>query len=258
MIEVVVIVESRADAVTATKLAERILVEKVDWLEPEILKHLIEWTGLDLGTSHSCWQDVGDIIKRAQASGVRVPKFLGHGRTGKFKADGAAAMKVLNLIRYLQRDREIKGVMLIRDLDNQQERRKGIEQAQAEHADIPPQLAIIIGTADRMREAWVLNGFQAIDRDEERILADLIAQLNFDPCENAHKLRSNSFAEPDRDRNPKVILDRLTNEDDEDGYRKRQCWEETALEILRSRGKQTGLTDYLEEIEQRLLPLING
>jgi hypothetical protein len=40
MIEVVVIVESRMDAVTATKLAERILVEKIDWLEPESLQHL--------------------------------------------------------------------------------------------------------------------------------------------------------------------------------------------------------------------------
>jgi len=35
MTEVVVIVESRADAETATKLAERILIEKIDWLESE-------------------------------------------------------------------------------------------------------------------------------------------------------------------------------------------------------------------------------
>jgi len=35
MIEFVVIVESSADARTATKLADRILVQKIDWLDAE-------------------------------------------------------------------------------------------------------------------------------------------------------------------------------------------------------------------------------
>ncbi len=35
MIEFIVIVESGADAETATKLAERVLVEKIDWLDNE-------------------------------------------------------------------------------------------------------------------------------------------------------------------------------------------------------------------------------
>jgi hypothetical protein len=71
MIEVVVIVEGRMDAVTATKLAERILVEKIDWLEPESLQHLFKWSGLEVGTEYSCWKDTGDIIDRAKKSSSR-------------------------------------------------------------------------------------------------------------------------------------------------------------------------------------------
>jgi len=254
MIEVIVIVESQADAITATKLANRVLVEKVDWLEHEMLEHLIKWRGLDIGSAYSCWKDINDIIDRAKKSGVHFPRFRSNRRTDTLKADGARAMKVLNLVRCLQKSQEINGILLIRDLDHQQERRMGIEQARAEHVNIPPKLEIIIGTADRMREAWVLNGFVPINSGEKQALADLIDLLKFDPCEEAHRLRSISKEEPDRIRNPKVVLEQLTDGDDN---REQQCWEETALEILRARGRNTGLTDYLEEIENRLLVILD-
>jgi hypothetical protein len=71
MIEFVVIVESRMDTVTATKLAERVLVEKLEWLEQENLQHLFKWSGLEVGTEYSCWKDTGDIIDRAKKSSSR-------------------------------------------------------------------------------------------------------------------------------------------------------------------------------------------
>jgi hypothetical protein len=141
----------------------------------------------------------------------------------------------------------------IRDLDNQPERREGIEQARSEHIDRQPRLEIVIGTADRMREAWVLNGFIPLDLEETQILEEIRGRLSFDPCEEAHRLRSNSREYPDRIRNPKVVLEKLTRMD---GLREQQCWEETSLDRLRERGCQTGLTDYLDEIEQRLIPVI--
>ncbi len=155
MLEFVVIVESSADAQTATKLAERVLVDKVNWLEPDLLQNLFQWSGLEEETTHSCWKDIGSIIERAKKSGLPIPKFLGHSKTGMLKADGAAAMKILNLIRllYLKTNRQIEAVLFIRDLDNQPERRKGMEQARSEHIDRQPKLEIVVGTADRMREA---------------------------------------------------------------------------------------------------------
>jgi hypothetical protein len=101
-----------------------------------------------------------------------------------------------------------------------------------------------------MREAWVLNGFVPLNPKEERILKEITTELTFDPRIEADRLRSNSSDE----RDPKVVVKKLT---DGDFSREQQCWEETSLEILHSRGKSTGLTDYLDEVEKRLIPLIS-
>ncbi|MEG4486418.1 hypothetical protein [Microcoleus sp. D2_18a_B4] len=256
MIEFVVIVESSADARTATKLADRLLVDKIDWLEPGQLQYLFRWSGLQENTEHSCWQDINQIIHNLQQSlGFRPPRYLGHGKDGALKADGAAAIKILNLVRFLQKTRQIKAVILIRDLDNQPQRREGIEQARSEHINRQPKLEIIIGTADRMREAWVLNGFIPSNQEEEQILQEITAQLTFNPCNESHKLRSNSWKEPDRIRNPKVVVEKLTGGKME---REQQCWEETSLELLRKNGVNTGLTAYINEIEERLIPIIGS
>ncbi len=253
MIEFVVIVESSADARTATKLADRVLVEKVDWLDDEQLQYLFQWSGIQENTEYSCWKDINQIITFFKSLGFRLPRYLGHGKDGALKTDGAAAIKILNLVRFLQKTRQIKAVIFIRDLDNQPERRKHIEEARSEHIDRQPKLEIIIGTADRNREAWVLNGFIPLSQEETRIFEEIKTKLNFDPCEESHRLRSKSFEEPDRIRNPKVIVEKLTDGKME---REQQCWEETSLAHLRERGIHTGLTAYINEIEERLIPII--
>ena len=245
MLEVVVIVESRMDAVTATKLAERVLVEKVEWVEQETLQHLFKWSGLDVGTEYSCWKSLDDIMNRAEKDGIPKPRYLGHGKTGSLKADGAAALKILKLSRLLNRkkNRKIAAVIFIRDIDSQQQRNQGIEQARLEHIDEQPHMEIVIGMADKMREAWVLNGFIPLDSEEKRILAQITTTLSFDPCEEAHRLR----ADLGEDRSPKLVVKKLTGGDI---IREQQCWEETELELLRVRGANTGLREYLKEVEQ--------
>ncbi|MDJ0514737.1 MAG: hypothetical protein QNJ74_00270 [Trichodesmium sp. MO_231.B1] len=251
MNEFIVIVESSADARTATKLGDRLLVEKVDWLEAEQLRDFFHWSGLEENTEHSCWKDIKRIIEN---SGVKIPKTR-RGKSGVTKTDGAAARKILNFVSYLQKTRQIKAVIFIRDLDNQPERKENIEKVRSEDSDRQPQVAIVMGMANRNREAWVLNGFIALNTSEEKILEEIKAQLTFDPCEESHRLRSNSKAEPERMRNPKVVLEKLTGADFE---RERKCWEETDLEILRNRGVSTGLTDYINEVENRLTSIITN
>jgi len=253
MIEFVVIVESSADARTATKLAERLLVEKIDWLEPELLQHLFQWSGLEAGTDNSCWKNIDDITKRF-SNQFKLPTIRSNGR---FKTDGQSANKIMKLISFLQhkQKRDIKAVIFMRDLDSQPERREHIEQARLEQIDPQPKLAIIIGTPDRMREAWVLNGFIPSNQQEKQILQEITTQLTFNPCEESHRLRSNSFTEPDRLRNPKVVVEKLTGGRME---REQQCWEETPLEYLREKGVDTGLTAYINEIEERLIPIIGS
>ncbi|MHC5824651.1 MAG: hypothetical protein ACYT04_54610, partial [Nostoc sp.] len=71
--------ESGADARTATKLAERVLMEQIDWLEPDIIKYIFNWSGLQAGTEHSCWSDVDKIIDDAKEKLIyKSPRFLGH------------------------------------------------------------------------------------------------------------------------------------------------------------------------------------
>jgi len=253
MIEFVVIVESNADARTATKLADRLFVDKIDWLEPEMLQHLFQWSGLEAGTENSCWKNIDDITKRFSDK-FKLPTIRSNGR---FKSDGQSANKIMTLISFLQhkQKRDIKAVIFMRDLDSQPERRKHIEQARLEQMDRQPKLAIIIGTPDRMREAWVLNGFIPSNQDEEQILKEITTELTFNPCEESHRLRSNSFTEPDRIRNPKVVVEKLTGGKME---REQQCWEDTPLELLRKKGVHTGLTAYIDEIEERLIPIIGS
>ena len=112
MIEFVVIVESSADARTATKLAERVLVDKVDWLEPEQLQYLFRWSGLEENTEHSCWRDIKVIIDAAKKSGFRIPRFIGHSQDEPLKADGAVSIKILNFVRFLQKQDRLKRLFL--------------------------------------------------------------------------------------------------------------------------------------------------
>ncbi|MGZ8246361.1 hypothetical protein, partial [Methylomagnum sp.] len=132
---------------------------------------------------------------------------------------------------------------------SQPERLEGITEARKPYIGEQTEFQIIIGTADRMREAWVLNGFIPSDQTEQRRLEETSQALGFCPCEDAHRLRSTS----DRNRNPKVVLENLTGGE---YSREEQCWKEAPLETLRTKGKHTGLTDYLSEIEQRLVPII--
>lgn len=99
MDEFIVIVESSADAEIATKLAERILVEKVDWLEPEYLQYSFSWCGLQENTAHSCWKDLTDVEKAFKREGYYTPRFIntkntnGAGKYGEpLKPDAARAI----------------------------------------------------------------------------------------------------------------------------------------------------------------------
>jgi hypothetical protein len=255
VIEFIVIVESGADSRTATKLAERVLKEKFDWLDDDILQHCFQWTGLEEGTEFSCWRDITKIIDNAKSQIKYKPsRFIGHhSKSVPLKADGAASIKVLNLVRFLQRIRQIKAVIFIRDLDNQPERKEGIEQARSEHINKTPKLEIIIGAADPKREAWVLNGFIPSNQQEKQIIEEIKNKLSFDPSIESHRLRATSEKEPERIRNVKVVVEQLTGNDME---REKQCWEETNLKHLRERGVDTGLTDYIQEVEQRLAAIL--
>jgi hypothetical protein len=97
------------------------------------------------------------------------------------------------------------------------------------------------------REAWVLAGFDPKTPDEEKYLKDLMEKLSFHPVLEAHRLSVG-------DRDSKLVLKELTSGDRE---REQECLD-APLSVLHERGERTGLRDYLQEVRQRLVPLLSG
>jgi hypothetical protein len=138
---------------------------------------------------------------------------------------------------------------LLRDSDNKLERRDGLNQARAEWEREGPNVAIIIGLAHPARECWVLVGFSPENDAEKSRLAKAHKELGFDPTQMPERLNAHEASDL---RNRKRVLTDLTNGDFE---RERWCWQPPKLAVLKDRGAGVGLSDYLEEVRLRLVPL---
>ena len=125
-------------------------------------------------------------------------------------------------------------------------RREGFEQARTSS---PHPERIVIGIAKPEREAWIIAGFVPCDEREQLVLASERQRLGFDPTLHPHELRGNGT------RSAKVALANLAASDHE---REHRCSTEPTLEHLRQRGEHTGLAAFLDEIEERVVPVISG
>lgn len=237
----VVVCEADADLRTACGLADRILCQEVQWIEPESLDGYRLWRGLEDGTAYLKWSQAGNLIRQ---SGL---KAHGHfdGRPGA--PDALAARRVLLLLRGA--DFTPDAVVLIRDSDGDLERLTGLDQARAEWQEPLP---IVLGLAHPKREAWVLAGFEPKDETERERLSLARRSLGFDPCTHAHQLlASEAGALKDAKR---VLADLLGRQPD----REEVCWRESRLELLQERGGENGLTAYVREVRERLVPVFRG
>jgi predicted ATPase len=102
------------------------------------------------------------------------------------------------------------------------------------------------------QEAWVLHGFQPMDDHERGLLAELHRQLGFDPTVASDRLTASS---PGAKKEPKRVLASLVQDD---LHREASCWQSGHLELLRTRGEATGLTEFLREVAQRLAAVVVG
>lgn len=258
--EFILIVEADADYKTAAGIAERVLQENApQWLtdllqdQPDIL---FSWTGLEDGIGFSCWSHFEAIAKKLKAEGYRFPKFNGQFSDGPTNLDYPVARNIVYLVnQYLKasKNRNIGAIVLIRDEDNQPERFATLCRLRDDLTRRGFQMPIVIGVANPEREAWILNGYEAKTAAEKQVLQDIKRRIGLDPCLEAHRLRGKSNQPGTEDRDIKRILQALTQGDP---LREEQCWQETALDILIERGQKTGLSQYIEEIESRLLPTL--
>lgn len=254
--EFIVLVEAEADFVTATGIAEKVIWEySPEWVR-EVLEispsSLFSWAGLIAETPFSCWSNYKIIESQFEQNGYRPPRFLGHDHPRT--PDYAAGKKVLLLIEFIKNryQRNIPAVLFIRDGDNQAEDRlSSFIALRNEYSKIDIQ--VIVGLAVPKREAWVLNGFDPQNENEIQLLDKVRRELTLDPCTEAHRLRGKVNQPGIELRDIKRVLMELV---DNNPLREEQCWRTTSLDILITRGNETGLTDYIDNIREFMIPIL--
>lgn len=234
-----VIYEAPADFETATTLADRVLVDAVDWLDESQLDSQRLWVREWPAGQPLTWPA---IARRARDSGIRAH---GHFDGEPGAPDAVAARRAMHYLMAVWPE-PVRVVVLIRDSDRQPQRRAGLQQAIKAHRSL---LAAVIGLAEPCREAWILAGFEPANDDEVDALCVLNQELGFDPRDESHKLSAKS----DVRRSAKGVVARLTADDHD---RQRRCWCESSLNALTTRRAHNGLAIYLSEVRRHLVPLI--
>jgi hypothetical protein len=240
--EFVVVCEARADREASCGLADRVLLEEIDWLDSTTLDSCRKWRGSTSEEHFLRWASVRDEFQHAGIKGI----FGGFGgQPGAL--DAHAARRALLLLA--SSEQRPDAVVLVRDSDGKSDRRSGLEQARdARKWPFP----VIIGLAEPKRECWVLAGFEPRTAEEKVRLEDEQRRLSFHPVRDAHRLTP---SEHGAKKDAKKVLKELTRGKPE---RERACLEETPLATLSSLGLKTGLAAYLQEVRDRLVPLLGG
>lgn len=247
---IALVCEAPADGALARCLTDRVLHQRIDWLREHgaleecqaLLDGARQYQGHAPGTELLKWSELRGAFVAAGLS----PRAL-HGRFNE-EPDARQARMALRLLA--AGEPRPSAVLLLRDLDNRDERRAGLLQARNDNGW--PFHAIIVGTAQKERESWVLSGFVARDDAERARHRELTTALSLDPCAQPERLREVDEGEP---RHPKRVLRSLCGDD---RARERACYEETALAVLRERGRENGLAAFLDELEGRLVPVFAG
>jgi hypothetical protein len=234
---IAVVCEAKADFLTGTELAQRVLQQEIYWLNP--FEPYVEWVSR---TPEGEWLGWIPMNLLAKKYGIRSH---GHFDGSPGCDDAAIARRAILLIRELYED--VQAILFLRDQDKYPDRLAGIQQARD---TLKHPLSIVIGLAIPERESWVIAGFEPGNDAETTAFDEIQRELGPDPRTNGHTLGS---GKDHHKRNAKRVLDALCNRDPE---RERRCWMETPLATLRQRGTTIGLTNYLDEVLDRLVPLM--
>jgi hypothetical protein len=232
---IALVCEAPADQETAARITTRVVCghESVrEWMLAEYL----QFRGYRPDDTHLLWHEVKAT---ALANNVTVVGFI-NGLPPS--PDAHAALRALWLFHRL--DPRPDAVMLIRDSDNDLERRDGLHQAR--NSKSWP-FKIVVGFAHTKRECWHICGFEPKDESEQKLWDDERKTLGFDPRWNSHELTAKHDGDT---RSAKRVLGVLTGDDLD---REAECL--AVIAILRERGEENGLRAFLHELETTLVPM---
>lgn len=254
MTRIVLVCEGPTDPPLVCDLADRVLKDAVDWLrDHDSLDELRAYCGLDENQPHLPWREVKG---RFETSGLRLGRRFGSEAP---MPDQVTTRKLLLLIaahhQASKGEGGVDGVLIFRDADHQAERRQGIEAAREEFVknhEAPESLHpwrqhIAIAVAEPMNEAWVMAGFEPAE-DEQAAFAAAREELGFAPNASPEELDAREHGAK---RSAKRVLEQLCP----DPERRRRCWSETPLDTLRERGERCGLSQFLDEVREKLATL---
>jgi len=245
VLKLCIVYEADADSQLGCALADRVVVECIDWLreQPDLLAFQREWT-TEHGGIQFRWDAIDDLGRDMNL------RIRGYEDGEKDYPDFKAAVRALRVIRNLFDD--VDAVVLIRDTDDQPDRIDGLNQAKNRFDGKPHDFRVLIGAARTKRECWVLAGFVPCDEVETGLLEDERPCLGFDPTTRSHELTAKNNENVDR-KSAKRVLRKLTQGN---FSREEECWTQTPLEHLKSKGQFNGLTEYLKQVEEVLVPMV--
>jgi hypothetical protein len=204
------------------------------------------WRGSDSEQPFLKWASVKAELASKGVKGI-------FGKFGGQPGQPDAYMARLALLLLASSERRPDAVLLVRDSDGDARRREGLEQARdfKLNGNAWP-FPVLIGVAEPKRECWVLAGFDPQGPEEIEWLEKSERRLSFHPIREAHRLDAREHGAKN---DAKRALDELTQGDP---ARERPCLGETPLAVLEERGAKTGLTAYLKEVRERLVPVLSG
>ena len=247
MLKLCIVYEADADSQLGRSLADRVVVDCIDWLrdQPDLLAFQREWT-TEHGGIQFRWDAIDDLGRDMNL------RIRGYEDGEKDYPDFKAAVRALRVIRNLFDD--VDAVVLIRDTDDQLNRVDGLNQAKNRFDGKNQGFRVLVGAARTKRECWVLAGFTPKDEVETGLFQEERQRLGFDPTTRSHELTAKNSENVDT-KSAKRVLRKLTQGSSD---REEECWTKTPLEQLRSKGESNGLTDYLNQVEEVLVPMVQG
>lgn len=174
-------------------------------------------------------------------AGGRTFKRHGHIAGGPLKPEAAMWRRVLDHFNALDPRPEV--VVLARDSDGRDQRAGIIQVRDGIRWPFP----VVMAVAHPEVEAWYVSGFEPESPAEHARLDCLTRDLSFNPTIQSHRLTSQPKNSP---RDAKRVLAKLCGEDLD---RRRGCLMDE--QRLRARGVENGARAFLDEVEEKVVPL---
>lgn len=242
-----VVAEDRLGAKVVHTLVDRILIEKIEWAYQGLLKDLRQWQTFP--NERRYYDRKHAVLDQKE----HFPRVKFH---GQFKGHSWAseALHYKSLFLLYEKHWGTQFLFVARDGDKPAaDRHEAFKAVYQEYQSKRPEITkrIILAFAIPEVEAWLIAGFEE-QNDKERQTLKLVKQeLGFNPVEHPERLTSNNredkkdakrrFGELCCGQDQSVIEDRCLK---------------TSLETLKQNGQKCGLANFINQIQSKVLPLL--